>query len=100
MGARSVFAVGDIKQSIFSFKAPIRPVLPPCGAICQRRRRRWWAVGRCSNERFLPFGAGDFGGGGRGVADPEMAAAVGEEVPIRQSRRAHRCPDRSSYGRR
>ena len=93
MGARSVFAVGDIKQSILVSKAPIRPVSPPCGAISPAvggAGGQWDDVPMNVSFRSAPaiLRAVD-----AVFADPEMAAAVGEEVPIRHVSARPRCPD-------
>lgn len=84
MGARSVFAVGDIKQSIFSFQGA-----DPAGFTAMRRHfanavggagGQWEDVPMNVSFRSAPaiLAAVD-----AVFADPEMAAAVGEEVPIR-----------------
>ena len=84
MGARSVFAVGDIKQSIFSFQGA-----DPAGFTAMRRHfanavggagGQWDDVPMNVSFRSAPaiLAAVD-----AVFADPEMAAAVGEEVPIR-----------------
>ncbi|MEC8851365.1 MAG: UvrD-helicase domain-containing protein, partial [Pseudomonadota bacterium] len=84
MGARSVFAVGDIKQSIFSFQGA-----DPAGLTVMRRHfanavggagGQWDDVPMNVSFRSAPaiLAAVD-----AVFADPELAAAVGEEVPIR-----------------
>ena len=83
-GARSVFAVGDVKQSIFSFQGA-----DPAGFTAMRRHfaaavsgagGHWDDVPMNVSFRSAPaiLAAVD-----AGFADPEMAAAVGEAAPIR-----------------
>ena len=83
-GARSVFAVGDVKQSIFSFQGA-----DPAGFTAMRRHFAAAVSGAGGHWDDVPMNVSFRSAPAvlRAVdavfADPEMAAAVGEAAPIR-----------------